>query len=324
MIIETLIAPILRERGAEEVLDDCAVLDIGNDQVLVVSIDQGPTMPFILKVGGDYEDLGHFHVTMNVSDIASMGAVPSGMVMVLEMESDFAVRDLEKLLNGIRIASNQYGVPLLGGDTKETKKTAVTIAIFGIARKGHILTRYGARPGDLVCISGTVGTILSDYVNKYRQSSKEPKNFRRPTARLDLGVALLKEGICTSCMDMSDGLFSSLIQLAETNDSVFEVDLDKCPMRYPSHLRESNSDWMEFILNVGGDFELLFTLRDSPSSYKFVEDHRCSILGKVLQLESESDHLSVVGAGSQDIKVAPWEHFKTIDQTIYKLEAFLC
>lgn len=322
-LIKKFIVPMLDSSGGNPPLDDCAIFEIGNNQSLVISIDQGPSNPFLFKVGGGFEDLGHFHVTLNVSDIASMGVMPAGMLMVLAANSDFSVRDLEALLRGIQQGSEQYSVPLLGGDTKETQKLNITLAIFGFTESGKLLTRSGASPGDLVCVSGSIGETLSDYVNKYRDNRTGPNKIRRPIARLDIGQALVNSDLCTSCMDMSDGLFSSAIQLGELNQCTFEIEMDHCPLVFPAHLNTTDWKWLDFALNVGGDFELFFTLKNQRESRNFLEKNDCHVVGKVLPLSSEDAFLRIVGNDDGRISVAPWEHFKTIGKTTNNLESFL-
>lgn len=312
-IIREVISPLLTPFLEKFRLDDCAVIPQHSAPPLLVSVDQAPSTSFlsVLNVGTP-QDLGHFHVTQNVSDIAAMGGIPFAMLLALSLRQDETISFLRNYLDGVLQASKEYSVPLIGGDTKQSNQRATTITILGYASSGNLLSRKGARSGDLIFISNNPGRVLAGYISAARidKLRMKPRPVIRPKARLDLGIKLATEQFCTTCMDMSDGLLASAEELGRTNDLVFDVKIADISIEVPEFGPVNLMAWRNFVLNVGGDFELIFT---APREHleKAVTLGAIQI-GEVREAQHENAGISRKALANAGISYSPWEHFKTI------------
>ena len=310
-IIRNYLLPLSRPHLGAFVQDDCAVIRQPQDLPLLLSIDQGPSKTFTEMLGiGDLEDVGHFLVTINVSDIAAMGGTPLGLVLAMAIRGDETTDSLEELLRGISAACEEYRTPIMGGDTKEGHARNISIAILGYAHPKAILGRRGTTVGDLVYISGPLGVILRNYVLTARQKrdAKTVQSISRPKAKLSFGQALASSGYCTSCMDMSDGLLSTAHELSEINSVQFNIDIERVPVAESPRHDLSRSSWWNTVLNVGGDFELMFTV--SPQGQRFAESIGGHRVGIVVS-PSEQPGIAIKPLREMGLQFTPWEHFRS-------------
>ena len=278
---------------------------------LLWSVDRGPQLTFLelLKVGTP-SDIGHFYVTINAIDIAAMGGHPFGMLMVLALSGDERQSYLEGFLEGVRQAMSEYGIGLLGGDTKQTAGRSTTITIIGEAHRAGSLLRRGAEPGDKIFITpGEIGATLRSYILAARmRKRKEIAQVIRPTAKLTFGQALANDRIATSCIDMSDGLLASAEQLGQLNGVIFRIDAQNVPYATsPTSVREV--EWRDLLLNVGGDFGLMFTTK--RSDVRFAESMGAYCIGEVIA--AQAGGLRVVERDRLGIRFRGWEQFKTTE-----------
>ena len=308
-IIRKYIAPLLSIEPGGPLLDDCAVFSANQNEKLLLSVDQGPSRTFLETLAvGTPADVGHLHVTLNVSDIAAMGGEPAAMLMVMALTGNESILWLEQFLTGVSDAMRDYNVSLIGGDTKQSKTRSTSITIIGKAR-GKLLTRTGAADGDQIFVTpGTIGDILKNYVD-VALSDIPGALPKRPMAQIKFGLALSNEGIATSCMDMSDGLLASVDQLGRANQLEYILDIPSIPLSKPPN-QYGKTQWQNLILNVGGDFGLVFTTSKSDA-------HRAIELGALRIGEvrytgiSGVDKISLERAG---IFLRAWEQFLTTDK----------
>jgi thiamine-monophosphate kinase len=296
-----LINKVIKTKFFEDLdLDDCAVLQFGKENLLI-SVDQFFENPFVLDVGGTYRDLGKLFVIQNASDIAAMGGKPIGFMASISMPANFDLHNFELLLEGMKEELAKYDIPLLGGDTKEGDKLKLCGTILGKSESG-ILRRVGANIGDLICVTNGVGLCLSKYIDFY---NKNLNSIYSPKAKITIGRLLAKSNLCTSCMDLSDGIITSLETLSEQNDKTFKVDLGKVSCFYPQGF-EFNQEWTNFAFGIGGDFELLFTMKNTQESYNLVRNNGFSIIGEVIDRKDAN----IISEHSSEI--TSWEHFSNI------------
>ena len=318
-IIDKYITPMLGKRYGNIPLDDCAILKF-KDSTLFVSTDQVPTRSFleILNIGTP-ADIGHFHVTINVSDIAAMGGRPIGITLAMALNGEESTDYICEYFQGINQAMLEYDLDLLGGDTKQASTRSTTITILGCADYGPPLIRRGAGCGDQIFISpGEIGHCLSNYISVARQQAREePRRIVRPTAEIQFGRLLSSAGFVTSCMDMSDGLIASAMQLEEINDVAFFIDIESVPCSVtPDQNRELS--WRNLILNTGGDFGLIFTA--SRDNSKRAESMGAVKIGEVMPRESRLECRNALSEAG--IEVRGWEHFKTVGEISDEILSF--
>lgn len=242
--------------------DDAAAIDLG-DRYLVASTDMlwaathfHPTMAWWQK--------GWMAAAVNLSDIAAMGAQPIGFLMAMGLPPDLDEKSVREMVQGAVDCCDHYGTDYLGGDTKECSELVLTGTSLGVVPKGGLLTRRGARPGDLLMMTGTAGLAAAGLLAlEYGIiSERAVKALFEPQPRIKEGALLSCLGKVTSCMDNSDGLSMSLRELGEAAEASFEVDASAVPIdpevKRLAELLGKNP--MEIALHGGGDYQLLFTI----------------------------------------------------------------
>jgi thiamine-monophosphate kinase len=239
--------------------DDGAVLREGRGELVVCSDLLVRSLD--LPEGVDPFYLGWRAVISNLSDLAAMGARPLALLFSLGLPPELEVKEFRRILLGIRRASSLYGVPVVGGDLSGCGE--VVVNGMGVGRTERILTRKGARPGDLVALTGQVGGAAGG-LEVIRRGLKGHRGLVRrfllPKARVREGQILAREG-ATSALDLSDGLSSGAWRLAE--ESGVRIVLDPSRLPLPPGLLGLSGEGpspLELALHGGEDFELLFTL----------------------------------------------------------------
>jgi thiamine-monophosphate kinase len=234
--------------GLRSMGDDCAILDRGDDYLLVTT-DMIYEKTHIPK-GSAPGDVGWYAAAINLSDIAAMGGTPLGMLFAFGLPRDTDPEWLDSLVSGIQECCSQHNAPVIGGDTKENDSVTISGTAIGTVRKSQMLRRSGARPGDIVAMTGRLGRgVLWD------RDRGNTRFLLRIEPRVKEGLHLASSGAVTSCIDMSDGLSTSLHHLARSGKVGFEVDLDRIPMMDGLDRKGKLK-----ALHSGGDYELLFTV----------------------------------------------------------------
>lgn len=237
--------------------DDGAVLSPtpGMQQVTVIdTLVEGVHYPKHMSAA----DIGYRVVAVNLSDIAAMGATPRWMTLALSMpRADPAW--LAAFSEGLYAAATEYDVLLVGGDTTTAPQVVATVQITGDIEPGRALLRSGAKPGDTVYVTGTVGDAAAGL---HGLLSGEPVRelvirFARPSARVRYGQALV--GTATAAIDVSDGLHGDLSKLLAASGVGAEIDLSKLPLSDALIANFTPERQRSFALGGGDDYELCFT-----------------------------------------------------------------
>lgn len=255
-LIAELLAPLATHPAARGLADDAAVWlpPLGREVVLThdviaCGVHYLPTDP--------PSDIAWKLLAVNLSDLAAMGATPAGVLLGVTLgdEDDDWLR---AFVAGLGRALVQFEVALLGGDTVRWGGAAVLgCTAVGHVERGAALGRGGARPGDEVWVSGTIGdaglglAVAQSLGPGQPPTSHEKRllnRYRRPEPRLALGRAL--PGLASACMDVSDGLLIDAERLAAASGVRLEIDLAAVPCSDPDRLRAATA---------GDDYELLFT-----------------------------------------------------------------
>jgi len=249
-------AVIRPERGAFDVLTTDA-------QVEGVHFDRRFVPP---------DAIGHRALAVNLSDLAAMGASPRAALLSLALPSSLAVGDFEQLVDGVLAVGAAYRVTLIGGNiTRTDGPLTVDMTAIGSAKPRKILTRAGARPGDEVYVTGTLGEAaigLQRLQAAGRTGPDGPSDpcvvrYLKPQPRVRAGMLLGRNRAASSCMDVSDGLADCVRQVAEA--SGVGITLDTATIPVPPEVREAQErrgrDPLEAALSGGDDYELFFTVR---------------------------------------------------------------
>lgn len=324
--------------------DDCAVLAPTEGMQTVVTTD-------LLMEGIHFDltyvplrHLGYKAVMVNLSDVFAMNAEPRQVTVSLALSSKFKVEDVEELYAGMRLACEKWGVDIVGGDTTASLTgLAISITALGEARAEDIVMRSGAKPTDLICVSGNLGAaymglqllererlIYDEQVAEARKSgSKEQMELLKdaqpdfsgkeyilerqlkPEARGDVVATLRKAGIRpTSMMDISDGLSSELMHICKQSQTGCRIYEERLPLDYQTAAmaEELNLNVSTCALNGGEDYELLFTVplaqNDTVSA---LEDIR--VIGYITEPDKGCALITRDG-GEHTLKAQGWNPLK--------------
>jgi thiamine-monophosphate kinase len=237
--------------GREKCLDDCAELPCG-EQVMVVTTDMLHRTTDFVEGMTDWQ-AGWMSAAVTLSDIASMGAAPKYLLIAVGLDD---WRSLSGVMQGAQDCCEKYGAVIIGGDIDRHGELTVVTTGLGLVDKDHIVRRIGARPGDLVCITGIPGQAQAwlDGYHKFEKSLFEPQ------PRVAEGQRLGRAGV-SAMMDDSDGIALSLYDLMSVNGCGFDIDSAKLPLAPGIPFEKAQ----ELALHGGGDYELIFTL--PPDKY---------------------------------------------------------
>lgn len=240
--------------------DDCALLAPAPGMQLAVSSDMLVEGRHFLSTVAP-ERLGHKALAVNLSDLAACGAAPLGFTLAFALpRADEAF--LEGLARGMFALADEHGIELVGGDTTQGPLN-LCVTVFGEVPAGGALLRSGARPGDDLYVSGTVGdarlaleVFRGTLALPGEQFERVRAAMERPQPRVALGLAL--RGIATSAIDVSDGLLGDLGHILKRSEVGACVEVDVVPRS--AVLAAQTLAWQrECTLAGGDDYELLFT-----------------------------------------------------------------
>ncbi len=269
--------------------DDAAVINHGDEETLV-SVD-------ILCEGVHFDmtycplkHLGYKAAVVNFSDIYAMNGTPTQIVVGMGISSKYSVEAIEEIYRGIRLACDHYHVDLVGGDTTASKSGLfLSITVIGKAKKEDIVYRRGAKPNDLLCVSGDLGAAYTGLLILEREKAAfmEDPNMQpefagydyilerqlKPEARWDIVRRLKDAGVKpTSMIDISDGLASEVLHLCKESKVGCNVYEERIPMNHKTIQTAKDFNIVPCVaaLNGGEDYELLFTV--AQSDYEKVKD----------------------------------------------------
>ncbi len=208
--------------------------------------------------GSNPADIGYRAVAVNLSDIAAMGAAPRWMTLALSLQS--ANEEwLELFSEGMFTAAAEHDVALVGGDTTHANQIVATVQITGEVAAGDAILRSGARVGDTVYVTGTVGDAAAGlYGLTNGEAVRElADRFARPSARVSYGQSLV--GVATAAIDVSDGLFADLGRLLTASGVGAEIDIGQLPISTALAENFAVERQRSFALGGGDDYELCFT-----------------------------------------------------------------
>ncbi len=242
--------------------DDCAVLRLPIGEELATSSDtliEGSHFPF----GSDGDDIAYRAIATSASDLAAMGAQPLASVLSVSLPV-IDTAWLEDFTQGLAQAVQCFSLPLVGGDLT-AGPLSITVTVYGSLPANHGLLRSGARPGETVLVSGTLGDAAAGLAflnNEWEpdQADREflARRFFRPESRLNLASSLLK--IASAAIDISDGLLADVGHIASASSLSIRIDARKIPLSPALSKLENSQQVLEWALSGGDDYELCFTM----------------------------------------------------------------
>ena len=221
--------------------------------------------------------LGRKALAVNLSDIAAMGGVPKFAMISVALTSDCSAEFVDELFGGIAELANEHGVSIVGGDTSSSRDSLfIDVSVIGECETGKAITRRGAKTGDKIYVSGSLGasalglSLLKEGSRleelKVRSDAKQKAIIKHlaPEPRLKLGRALREAGLATSMIDISDGLSTDLWHILDESHAGALIHAEAVPIAgcVLSLSRGTQGiDPLKLALNGGEDYELLFTVR---------------------------------------------------------------
>jgi thiamine-monophosphate kinase len=254
-----------------------------------------------------------------VSDIAAMGGRPRCFLLSLALPQTHTGRWLEEFLGGLRRAARKFSCSLAGGDTTRRKEILINVTVVGEVRAGQAVLRSGAKPGDVIFVSGRLGEaelgfrLLRSGETLAGAKGSLLKKHLYPEPRLALGQWLARKGLATALMDLSDGLSSDLPRLCTASGVGARVESARIPLGQPPKLgRKRGSDPLRLALHGGDDYELLFTVVPHnadvlPKSFQGTE---LTPIGKI----TEKRKIVLLEENGRERQLLPygWDPFRTV------------
>lgn len=303
--------------------DDVAVVSARPDRYLLATCDVQVEGVHFVPGRVDPHRLGRKAAAVNLSDIAAAGGRPTHALVSLLVPPEMDVSFLEALYEGIAAEMGRFGGDVIGGNMARLERLVVDVTLLGEADGAHLVRRAGARPGDLVLVTGRLGAAAAGL-----HVAREPSlvlasadraalldAYETPTPRLAESAAMVRAGGVTAMIDVSDGLAADLGHVCEESGVGVRVFADQIPIDGATRRAAAAAgvDPLRWALGGGEDYELLLTAdpQRAEALVEAVEEAagtRVSIIGQVTQASSGR---FLVATGGQELPLASdgWAHF---------------
>jgi len=327
---------IERLNPKREVRNESTILGIGDDaaalkyngKVILVSTDAMVEGVHFDMVYTPLKHLGHKACVINFSDIYAMNGTPKQITITISASNRFSVEALEELYEGIHLACEKYNVDIVGGDTcSSTSGLFISITVIGEVDEDKIVKRSGAKPNDLLCVTGDLGGAYAGLLVLEREkvTFKADPNFQpdfstyeyilerqlKPEAQKEI-IEWFKENdvLPTSMIDISDGLASETLHLCKSSDVGCELYIEKLPMDYQTSRTLEEFKIMPDVgaLNGGEDYELLFTA-DQKDFEKIEKNENIKVIGYITD-KSQGNQLITPQNTTIELRAQGWNHYR--------------
>lgn len=304
--------------------DDCAIVRPRRGEEIVVTTDFSLEGRHFRRDWHSPESAGHRTLARGLSDLAAMGARPVAAFLSLALPRSVA-RDrwwLDGFLGGLLTLAERVAVPLAGGDTSESPSEHVLadIILLGAVAQGRVLRRDGAQAGDRLFVTGSLGGAAAELEEvtlgrlakvQSSQATGDCHPHLFPEPRLQTGLALVRRGLATAAMDLSDGLSSDLQRMCEASGVGAEVDAGRVPL-HPLLDGRDPGEALRHALHGGEDYELLFAARPGARVPAKIGDVRITEIGRVVERRRGASRVALVGATGRrsPLRPAGWEHLR--------------
>jgi len=297
--------------------DDCAVLRLlpgqpSRSAEILVTTDFSLEGIHFRRDWHPPESVGHRCLARGLSDIAAMGGEPVAAFLSLALPRDLPQAWVERFLRGLTGLGEKFGVTLAGGDTAESPDGILAdIIVVGTAPKGKSVLRSGARPGDRIFVSGTLGGSAAAMVRMQATPKKKlnPRDYPRhfyPEPRVELGRILREKGLASAMIDTSDGLSTDLAHLCE--ESGVGAELESMLVPRASVGKPAREVDLDLALHGGEDYELLFTVPPGRRVPKQIAGVALTHIGAITR--ARFILLRNLKGAAYQLEPRGWEHFR--------------
>ena len=297
--------------------DDVSAVNIGGGRVAVLKTDMlvGETdVPPSMSL----RQAARKAVVMNISDFAAKGVKPLAMLVSLGLPRSLSENDIRDIGAGLNDAAREYSTYIIGGDTNEASDLIISCSLLGFSRKGRVVSRDGARPGDIVAVTGEFGKtsaglkILLEGLSAPKEIAEKLKEaVLIPRARLSEGLALSEAGVLSASIDSSDGLAMSLYELSDASDVGFIIDHVPIAEEAVRFADLYGLDPYDLGLYGGEEYELIVTVR--PQLWEAAKKAVADVSGTLIRIGKVIGEKRIelrTNGEIRDIERRGWEHFK--------------
>jgi thiamine-monophosphate kinase len=301
--------------------DDVSAVSIDKTQLAILKTDMlvGKTD---IPPGMTLWQAGRKAIIMTISDLASKGVKPIALLIALGLPREISRRSIEELAKGLNAGAQEYDVYIIGGDTGETSDLVICCIAFGVTMKNRVITRSGAKVGDVLAVTGSFGNtsaglkmLIEGLKVSQRIKTRLLKAVYLPKARLREGLSLARLGCISASIDSSDGLAISLHELKKRSDVGFAVTaLPIAPEALEfAELYDLNPE--ELALYGGEEYELVLTV--TPNKWKRAKSLVNKMGGTLIAIGKATENKQIIfqkGDVRKKIPYKGWEHFKKRDR----------
>jgi thiamine-monophosphate kinase len=292
------------QRAGRGIGDDCAVLLLPRGHEALITTDFNLEGVHFRREWHPPNAVGHRCLARGLSDIAAMGGIPRAVFLSLALPPDLPQTWVDKFIAGLLKLAAQFSVPLAGGDTAQSPAGILAdIVVLGSVPAGQAVLRSGARPGDFLYVTGTLGSATAA-LNRLRNGKKlrprsHPKHFY-PQPRIAVGQFLREKKLASAMIDISDGLSTDLGHICEESGVGAVVYAEALPAA-------GGKDGLMLALHGGDEYELLFSARPERHIPKQIAGVPVSRIGEILS--TTNMRLATADGKTQPLRPAGWEHF---------------
>jgi len=300
--------------------DDVSAVDIGRGHLVVLKTDMLVDKTDVPPNMSLWQ-ASRKAVVMNISDFAAKGVKPTAMLVSLGLPKKLATeKNIEQIGKGLNAGAREYDAYIIGGDTNEASDLVISISLFGTAKKNTLMLRSGAKPDDLVAVTGVFGKTAAG-LKILVEGLETPKKIGKilvdsvlmPHARLKEGLVLSQTKAVSASIDSSDGLAWSLHEIAKASNVGFLINSLPTAKEVRRFARINELDPLELTLYGGEEYELVLTIK--PKFWEKVEKAVERVGGKLLpigKVTAEKQVLLEIDGKRSLIEPRGWEHFKNI------------
>jgi thiamine-monophosphate kinase len=297
--------------------DDISAIDIGHNKLVIIKTDMlvGKTdVPRNMSLW----QAARKAVIMNISDLASKGTQPLALLASIGVPPNLTESDILQIGKGLNAGAREYNAYVLGGDTNETSDLVISCVAVGVCQKNHLIKRGGAKPGDIVAVTGFFGKtasglkILMEGLAAPEVRKELVNSIFMPKARVKEGIAIAKSEAATASIDSSDGLAWSLHEISRSSSVGFVIDNLPVALEAEKFAEIYNLNPIKLALYGGEEYELLVTIK--PELWQQAKEAVEEVGGILLNIgrATQAKQLFLKTDGKIiSIEARGWEHFKS-------------
>jgi len=301
--------------------DDVSAVSVGGDGEVVVLKTDMLVAKTDVPEGMSFCCAARKAIVMNVSDFASKGVQPIAVLVALGLPKGLATKNVVvEIVDGLNVAVREYGAYIVGGDIGETGDLTISVSLYGKANMGSLMLRNGAKPGDVLAVTGLFGKSAAGLyllLNKHCLVSSKARLVLEaavfnPCARLVEGLALSKSGCVSASMDSSDGLAWSLHELMCMSGVGFTIENLPIASEVVVFAEQNGLDIKQLVLYGGEEYELVLTV--DPKNWQTAKNAVEAVGGNLIAIGTATaeKQLTLITADGKKQQINPYgyEHFK--------------